>query len=111
MRRGLQIDPLFVGCTRPPMIGGIPDTAAVGIVALAMTIVIAGFLFWAPAIGASLWGLARIVVAFDPHQFSLIGGWLITKRVPGNLQHWSSVSRSPSTSGRIPYGSRNATMP
>ncbi len=95
MREGAQLDPLFVACTRPAMLAGVPDTAAVIIAGISMLVNIAGSVFVAVPTGILLWLVARLIAAFDPHAFSMIFAWMNTKGRAGNGRHWQCVSRSP----------------
>lgn len=96
----LTTDPLFVGCTRPTMVGGV-TYHAFGVNAMLTAIIFIGTsnIFYI-AFGIPLHGFFYLLCKNDARIFELLQLWSITKGRNLNRRLWNSSSYSPLASFR-----------
>lgn len=91
----LTEDPLFLACTRPAMVFGVPmEAMGVNVIASSLCFLIGGSLAWlliAPALHAVFRGICRT----DPNAFRLLFVWLDTKARARNRAVWGGSSCTP----------------
>lgn len=96
--KGISIDPLFVGLTRPPMIWGVTYSAMLINVVLTMeSFIITKNLVWLLAF-VPIHGVFYLVCMYEPRFFDLLQVWGRTRLmafVIGTLRYWKSNSYSP----------------
>ena len=91
----VQVDPLFVGLTRPATVGGIPYFAAVlEFMATVMVFLAVGNPLYL-VMGVPLHGVLYLISASDPWAFDTIFAWLKTTSRCRNTRFWGSASFSP----------------
>lgn len=94
-RETAQVDPLFVGATRPATVGGITYEAIVFIaMAVGMGYVITSNFLWLLAY-APLHGIAYGICAKDPRAFRLLFLMISSKGRCLNRAIWGCASYSP----------------
>lgn len=95
-------DTLFIACTRPPMLWGVPMQAAIynGMAVMILFILVKNPLYL--PIGAVTHWLMRQVVSRDYNMFSVWGLWSVTKARATDVKRWggSSISPHPSQHAR-----------
>lgn len=95
MAAGVQVDPLFVGATRPATVGGITYEAVVFIaMGVGTGYVISANLLWLIAY-APLHGIAYGICKKDPRAFRLLFMLISTKGRCVNRKVWGCASYSP----------------
>lgn len=92
---GVQVDPLFVGATRPATIAGISYEAMVAIVLLVAVPYVLTSNFLILAAGIPAYSIAYLICRKDPRAFRLIFMWLATKATGRNRGIWRCTSQSP----------------
>ena len=96
---GLTVDPLFVACTRPATLIGVPMSAAIveGVFVLEIFI-------WTKNLLQLLWilpahGVFYMICLREPRIFELLWLWILTKAQSfppfGNFLFWRTSSYSP----------------
>jgi len=102
--RGLAEEILFVAVTRPAMVQGVPLTAFVLNVMVAMIVFIATSNFFWLVIGVPIHLACQLGCRYDYNIFRLGQLWLETKGKGLNKDRWggSSVSPLPLTPARKP---------
>lgn len=94
---GLQKDTLFLACTRPHMMAGLPMELTAGIMGLGTeAIVITHRVITVPLVTVAIYLICRLICAKDHNAFRLLYIWAITKgRLTLSLEFWGSYSTSP----------------
>jgi type IV secretion system protein VirB3 len=91
----IQVDPLFVGLTRPATIGGIPYFAAVlEFLATVLVFLAVGNPLYL-VLAAPLHGVLYLISASDPWAFDTIAAWVKTTGRCLNARFWGATSFSP----------------
>jgi type IV secretion system protein VirB3 len=97
--KGLTVDPLFVGATRPPMRWGVTYSALLVNGVLTMEIFLVTKNLLTLLLAAPIHGICALLCARDPRFFDLALLWART-RIPAllaNARFWKSSSYSPLT--------------
>jgi type IV secretion system protein VirB3 len=97
--KGLTVDPLFVGATRPPMRWGVTYSALLVNGVLTMEIFLVTKNLLTLLLAAPIHGICALLCARDPRFFDLALLWGRT-RIPAllaNARFWKSSSYSPLT--------------
>jgi type IV secretion system protein VirB3 len=97
--KGLTVDPLFVGATRPPMRWGVTYSALLVNGVLTMEIFLVTKNLLTLLLAAPIHGICALLCARDPRFFDLALLWART-RIPAllaNARLWKSSSYSPLT--------------
>ena len=88
-------DPLFLACTRPAMVLGVPmEAVGVNVIASSLIFLLGGslaYLLIAPALHA----VFRAICLHDHNAFRLLFIWLDTKARARNRRIWGGSSPSP----------------
>jgi len=88
-------DTLFLACTRPAMVLGVP------VEAMALNVMVSGTIFLAAnnlaylSVGVALHFIFRAVVKHDHNAFRVLFMWLETKGRARNRAWWGGSSHSP----------------
>lgn len=88
-------DTLFIACTRPPMLWGVPMQAAIG---NAMAVMMLFILVKNPlylTIGILTHWFMRQIVSRDYNMFGVWGLWFMTKARATDVKRWGGSSISP----------------
>ena len=88
-------DSLFIACTRPPMLWGVPMQAAIG---NAMAVMMLFILVKNPlylTIGILTHWFMRQIVSRDYNMFGVWGLWFMTKARATDVKRWGGSSISP----------------
>lgn len=96
--QGLVADPLFVGMTRPPMVGGVTYSAMMlNVVVTTESFIVTKDLAWLLAF-LPLHGLLYLLCLYEPRFFELLQLWGRTRGrawACGSLRRWRASSCSP----------------
>ncbi len=91
----LEEEPLFLACTRPAMIWGVPmEAVGVNVMVSCIAFLSAGSMLWllvAPALHLVFGAVCRS----DPNDFRVIYLWVETKGRARNIACWGGSSASP----------------
>lgn len=91
----LDIDPLYVGMTRPTLVWGVTFPAMLLNVMLTFVAFIGSNKITALAVFIPLHSISYLICATEPRQFELLGLWLKTKGKNLNKRFWLASSYSP----------------
>lgn len=95
MSERLTEDPLFLACTRPAMVMGVPmEAMGVNVIASSLCFLIGGSLAWL-LVAPALHGVFQAICRTDPNAFRLIFVWVDTKGRARNRALWGGSSCSP----------------
>jgi type IV secretion system protein VirB3 len=91
----LTTDTLFLACTRPALLWGVPHEAAVlnGMATMILFVLVKHPLYL--SIGVVLHFIARQLVSHDYNMFSVLRLWINTKGRAKNVEWWGGSSVSP----------------
>lgn len=91
----LQIDPLFVGVTRPTMVGGVPYEALIvnGLITSVAFMGTGSLLYLLTFV--PLHAISYLLCKAEPRMFELLFLWIKTKGKCLNRGYWGSSSYSP----------------
>lgn len=88
-------DTLFLACTRPAMVMGVP------VEAMAMNVIVTGFVYLVGhsllylSFGVALHFIFRLIVKHDHNAFRVLLMWFETKGRARNRSWWGGSSHSP----------------
>ena len=90
--QGLSADPLFLGMTRPPMIGGVTYSFCV-LNGLLISVLFLGMgslmmLF----VALPVHGIGVLACHKDPHQFTVLFAWVRVRGQSRNTAFWGATS-------------------
>lgn len=95
MTHRLIEDPLFLACTRPAMVFGVPmEAMGVNVIATGLCFLVGGGLAYL-LIGLALHGVFCAICRTDPNAFRLLFIWLDTKGRARNSGLWGGSSYTP----------------
>jgi len=91
----VNVDPLFVGLTRPTMVLGVQFEAfVINGMLTAIVFLATGNPLWL-LVGLPIHGIAYVISLNEPRQFSLLFLWLTSKSKCRNRGYWKVNSYSP----------------
>lgn len=96
----LQVQPVFLGATRPTMLFGVTLDFFVANIVLAATVFFGtGNMFWMLLI-VPLHGIAWVLCRNEPRMLSLVGMWSKTKGACLTRAYWKASSTAPLATGK-----------
>ncbi|MBY4679117.1 type IV secretion system protein VirB3 [Marinobacterium arenosum] len=88
-------DPLFVGVTRPSMVGGITYEALIVCVMVTAVVFLGSGNIFTLTIYLPLHVISYLVCQKDPRAFRLLSLWVSTKGRSVSRQYWGASSATP----------------
>lgn len=93
----LDVDPVFLGLTRPTTKLGIPDYAFIMEIAFVFVMFLTFDNIWLLLAILPIHGILYLTTVNDPNKLRCIGAWLRTNGRCLNRSYWKSTSFSPLT--------------
>lgn len=102
-RGHIQLDPIFKGCTRPAMLGGVPMGPMIVVTGSCFLLGMWGLLLaqalWPPLLMAALWFslfyTMRSIARKDDQRFRQIFLWIVLRKANKSKRFWQATSYSP----------------
>lgn len=99
----ITVDPIFKGCTRPAMLGGVPLAPMIILTGGCFIVGMWGLLLmqavWPPALMGAIWFslfyTMRGIVKKDDQRFRQLYLWMLLRKANRSKRFWGATSYSP----------------